>query len=196
MVSCRLCSGRPPDVECSNGQLWALHPTRGARRSKETVMARGKQNLQLKKRRWAKKLLREKGVEFEGTTRGLGRALISAGLVPEGVRPSKALAHVYTINQQVTPKGLLPVSVVSSFYETPEWQRLARKTKRDLGRRCMKCGTTGTHDNRIVSDHILSVRSHWHLRLDESNIQILCDRCNRAKGSLSTADYRREWEAA
>jgi hypothetical protein len=76
------------------------------------------------------------------------------------------------------------------FYMSPAWQMLARKVKDQRGRKCECCGAKYPNV-RIVTDHIKSLRNHWHLRLNPSNMQILCDVCNRHKGSRVDADFRK-----
>jgi hypothetical protein len=80
--------------------------------------------------------------------------------------------------------------MIRDFYESWEWSRLAYDSKKQMGRRCALCGKTPEHGVAIHSDHIKPIRHHWHLRLDPSNIQILCVECNRGKGSRDETDWR------
>lgn len=82
-------------------------------------------------------------------------------------------------------------SDVAAFYRSPEWARLAYQAKIAHGRRCMCCGATPEDGARIVTDHVEPIRKAWRRRLDPSNLQILCDRCNRGKGSARRDDFRR-----
>lgn len=159
------------------------------------MMRRKKNSLRAQQMRWAKRLLRSKGVSFEGTIKGVGAALVAAQLVPDGTRPGKAISNVWLIGREITAKGLLPCHCTRDFYQTRAWQKLARQTKARYGRKCMKCGATEADGVRIVSDHVISVRARWDLRLDPANIQVLCEGCNRAKGSIDAADYRLAVEA-
>lgn len=77
-----------------------------------------------------------------------------------------------------------------AFYDSWEWARFAYRIKKERGRRCEMCGATPADGVCIVADHIRPVRYYWHLRLTETNIQILCDDDNRGKGSWDTADFR------
>jgi len=147
-------------------------------------------SLNKKRLKHAKKLLREEGVSFVGTTLGVAQALRGAGLVPEGTRPGRALDNVYLRGRKLTAKGLLLPHVVADFYQTSAWRRLAYQCKKRDGRRCMCCGATPEDGVRIVSDHVVPIRLRWDLRLDPANIQTLCDECNLGKGSTDQTDFR------
>jgi len=75
------------------------------------------------------------------------------------------------------------------FYETREWTRLSYDVKLERGRTCECCGAKAP-EVRIHTDHIKPVRRHWDLRLERSNLQILCESCNRGKGSRDETDFR------
>lgn len=47
------------------------------------------------------------------------------------------------------------------------------------GHTCAECGATG----KLDVDHILNRGSHYHLRMDLSNIQYLCRSCHIKKTS-------------
>lgn len=52
------------------------------------------------------------------------------------------------------------------------------------------CACCGSVDGPFVVDHIKPIRRYWGLRLERSNLQILCDDCNRGKGSSDETDWR------
>lgn len=79
---------------------------------------------------------------------------------------------------------------IAGFYTCIPWKQLAYDTKVKRGRRCECCGATPADGVRIVTDHIKPLRTHWDLRLDPGNVQVLCDDCNRGKGSRSADDFR------
>lgn len=81
-------------------------------------------------------------------------------------------------------------AALRAFYKSPEWRRLAYETKLDFGWQCQCCGATADDGVRIVSDHIRPARFYWHLRLERSNIAVLCDECNLGKASWDQTDYR------
>lgn len=70
------------------------------------------------------------------------------------------------------------------FYLTPEWRALMDRLIRERGRRCEKCGRTGT---RIFGDHIVEIQDGGAL-LDPNNIQLLDGRCH----TLKTNQARKE----
>lgn len=84
----------------------------------------------------------------------------------------------------------------NEFYESWDWRTARYKFLKDKGPRCMCCGsaagdyTVGGTPVRIVVDHIKPLYTHWHLRLDEANFQILCDECNQGKGAWDKTDHR------
>ena len=78
----------------------------------------------------------------------------------------------------------------TEFYKSREWKELRYAALKKYGARCMCCGTTPGYGARIVVDHIKPVRTHGHLRLAISNLQILCNTCNRGKGSRCSKDWR------
>lgn len=80
---------------------------------------------------------------------------------------------------------------INAFYQSWEWKRLRLNTLLKYGQRCQCCGATPEHGVRVVVDHIKPLRKHWKLRLDPSNLQVLCDDCNRGKGSHIERDFRK-----
>lgn len=92
-----------------------------------------------------------------------------------------------TPNNQNSPK---------SFYASWEWRTLRMEVLKTFGHRCQSCGaaagdmTVGGTPVKIVVDHIKPLSQFWHLRLDRSNLQVLCDECNMGKGAWDQTDYR------
>lgn len=78
---------------------------------------------------------------------------------------------------------------LTAFYNSWEWKRLSYAVKQERGRRCECCGAMPP-DVRIITDHIKPIRHYWHLRLQRSNLQVLCEDCNRGKGSRDETDFR------
>ncbi len=76
------------------------------------------------------------------------------------------------------------------FYTSPAWTKLAYERTVSLGWECQCCGATADDGVRIVSDHIRPTRFYWHLRLEPSNIQVICEDCNLGKASWDQTDYR------
>lgn len=82
------------------------------------------------------------------------------------------------------------------FYASWGWRTLRMEVLKEFGPVCMCCGSTPKHldmagnPTKIVVDHIKPLHTHWHLRLDRKNLQVLCDECNQGKGAWDTTDYR------
>jgi len=68
---------------------------------------------------------------------------------------------------------------LSRFYQSKEWKELRNKLFEVHDKVCVVCGAT----HALRGDHIKPIRTHWDLRLNLDNLQILCDECNREKGS-------------
>lgn len=77
----------------------------------------------------------------------------------------------------------------NNFYQSWEWKQLRFKILTRFGSRCMLCGATNK-DAKMCVDHILPISLHWDKRLDEDNLQVLCDECNKGKSNTSFDDFR------
>jgi len=84
----------------------------------------------------------------------------------------------------------------NKFYKSWEWRTLRMEVLKKHGPVCMCCGASkgdvsmAGEPVRICVDHIKPISSHWHLRLEASNLQILCDECNQGKGGWDQTDWR------
>jgi 5-methylcytosine-specific restriction endonuclease McrA len=56
--------------------------------------------------------------------------------------------------------------------------------------RCMVCSASSADGVTICVDHVIAVKADWSRRLDPTNFGLLCNDCNRARGSLDGDDYR------
>jgi 5-methylcytosine-specific restriction endonuclease McrA len=79
---------------------------------------------------------------------------------------------------------------IKSFLNSWPWKKLRYRILRERGRVCECCKATAADGAKICVDHIKPVRHYWHLRLAASNLQVLCDGCNRGKGSHDMTDFR------
>lgn len=81
---------------------------------------------------------------------------------------------------------------IRDFYADPSWRfsRIRYDTIKRAGGVCQLCGARATKHNRIVVDHIVPIRSAWSRRYDPTNLQCLCDCCNKGKGSRDATDWR------
>jgi 5-methylcytosine-specific restriction endonuclease McrA len=84
----------------------------------------------------------------------------------------------------------------AAFYASWEWRTLRMEVIKEFGAICMCCGATPRHKDmsgepvQIVVDHIKPLSKHWGLRLDRTNLQILCAECNQGKGAWDETDHR------
>lgn len=79
----------------------------------------------------------------------------------------------------------------TAFYKSKEWQKLSQKVYLNQHGMCQECLkhkriTIGTYDKngrfrRNVVDHIVPIKVDWSRRLDESNLQVLCNLCHAKK---------------
>lgn len=72
------------------------------------------------------------------------------------------------------------------FYSTTQWHRARYAIIAAFGRSCMACGDTA----KINVDHILPRSVYDHLKLNLTNLQVLCWPCNEGKGTRDRKDYR------
>lgn len=75
-----------------------------------------------------------------------------------------------------------------AFYQSWEWAQLRFDVLRKYGPKCMLCGVTSA-TSKIVVDHIKPRSFYPELELEFSNMQVLCDLCNRGK-SRREVDFR------
>jgi hypothetical protein len=80
---------------------------------------------------------------------------------------------------------------IEDFYKSWDWKRTRYDFLQNKARRCECCGATPNDGIRIVVDHIKPIRLYWHLRLEQTNLQLLCDDCNMGKGSHDETDWRK-----
>lgn len=84
----------------------------------------------------------------------------------------------------------------AAFYKSWDWRTLRMEVLKEYGARCECCGSTPRHTDtngdpvKICVDHIKPISRHWNLRLDKSNLQVLCDECNQGKGAWDQSDWR------
>lgn len=95
-------------------------------------------------------------------------------------------------NGHVIVRGTVKAAIqdrIVAFYDSLDWRKLSYSVLRDRGRVCECCGATPPAVVVHV-DHIKSLKKHWELRLEQSNLQVLCKDCNRGKGSHDQTDWR------
>lgn len=83
-----------------------------------------------------------------------------------------------------------------AFYASWDWRTLRMEVLREHGTRCQCCGAApgmldeGGMPVQIVVDHIKPLSKCWDLRLEKTNLQVLCSACNQGKGAWDETDYR------
>jgi hypothetical protein len=77
-----------------------------------------------------------------------------------------------------------------SFYSSEEWARLRYETLKKSDGQCECCGARGNEGRVLVVDHIVPLSKDWSRRLDPTNLQVLCRRCNWGKGGRDWTDWR------
>lgn len=77
----------------------------------------------------------------------------------------------------------VPLADRRRFYRSAEWKRM-RVTilERDCSS-CRLCGARGDRGAILNVDHVRPLKFHWGLRLDPTNLQVLCSDCNEGKGN-------------
>jgi 5-methylcytosine-specific restriction endonuclease McrA len=96
------------------------------------------------------------------------------------------------------PNAARVVSWRDKFYKSWEWRTLRMEVLKHSGPVCSCCGAERGDINaagekvKICVDHIKPISKFWHLRLDRSNLQVLCDECNQGKGAWDETDWREE----
>lgn len=115
------------------------------------------------------------------------------------------LTNVSPLSKPVTlyPKqtgasdGVPTTATKDEFYRSWDWRTVRMAALIKHGQRCQCCGATPDATDmtgkpvRLCVDHIKPLSKFWHLRLDPSNLQILCDECNQGKGNWDQTDFRK-----
>ena len=84
----------------------------------------------------------------------------------------------------------LPHPASREFLQAREWKELRYRALVKYGGRCMACGRTAKDGVVINVDHIKPRKTHPHLALELSNLQILDSDCNTGKGNWDSTDWR------
>ncbi len=155
-------------------------------------------------RRWLK--IRKASPETHRIGRLVTAALGVTKLVrPEGMDKHQAIIWVVQQLRAAGEKSPLPIKIprqksdkagleqkLKDFYWSFEWRKLRYTALKQRGARCECCGNSAQTGAVINVDHIKPIRYFWELRLDLSNLQILCNDCNHGKGSWDTTDWSKE----
>lgn len=83
-----------------------------------------------------------------------------------------------------------------NFFKSWDWKALRYDTIKKYGPICMCCGAergqmTANGERVVIQvDHIKPISRYWDLRLDPSNMQVLCHECNKGKSNVDETDFR------
>lgn len=85
---------------------------------------------------------------------------------------------------------------LDEFYQSAEWRLMRYEALRLHGAACQCCGRSPRLHGVVLNvDHIKPLRVFWDLRLELSNLQVLCGDCNVGKGARHDDDWRKETAA-
>jgi 5-methylcytosine-specific restriction endonuclease McrA len=76
------------------------------------------------------------------------------------------------------------IDETNTFYASSEWRLVREQVIQEQGRVCQECRSRITDDFDLTVDHIKPRSKFPELALDKSNLQVLCRRCNSAKGAI------------
>lgn len=78
----------------------------------------------------------------------------------------------------------------NKFYKSLEWRVLRYKFLKESRGYCSICGRNAKHGAILHVDHIVPLSKDWSRRLDETNLQVLCEDCNIGKLNTDAIDWR------
>ena len=73
---------------------------------------------------------------------------------------------------------------VKQFYNSTIWKKTSKQVLLEADYVCAMCGGEAT-----MTDHIISVKQDWSKRLDRSNLQASCKKCNDKKAIKEKYSY-------
>jgi 5-methylcytosine-specific restriction endonuclease McrA len=91
------------------------------------------------------------------------------------------------------PKDGKDKDIRDKFYASRAWKALRYKILVRDGAKCAACGRTSADGVKLAVDHIKPLFHHWDLRLEPTNLQVLCTPdCNFfGKGRHDTTSFKR-----
>lgn len=105
----------------------------------------------------------------------------------------------YVLNSNIVPLPSKPAAPkarepggdkVKRFYRSADWKRARYDALRASNGCCELCGVGKAQGAVLNVDHIKPLRKHWDLRLEATNLQVLCAQCNCGKGNRHDDDWR------
>ena len=97
----------------------------------------------------------------------------------------------------VTKLSRKTISETNAFYKTEEWLTCRQEFLLGKNLSCCicECDLSATDAPALNVDHIKPLKYYWHLRTEQSNLQILCEHCNRRKGNFVGPDAKSHVQA-
>lgn len=102
--------------------------------------------------------------------------------LPNVVKPLKHIRNSATNVQNVDV-------TTKEFLSTWEWKTLRYEVLVEQGAKCNCCGATAKDGVVMNVDHIKPRKTHPHLALTKSNLQVLCSDCNMGKGNWDDTSW-------
>lgn len=104
-------------------------------------------------------------------------------LCVEGDRSNRLIAST-------SKKAPKPSISREDFYTSQEWRRLRYRALVQHGGKCQGCGRGREHSIVIHVDHVKPISRFPHIKLEITNLQVLCEDCNLGKGAWDQTDWR------
>ena len=118
---------------------------------------------------------------------------ISNSFVPQNrdvCQTCSMLKHkrIHKRNRRKAANNIKSKSNGVNFYKSDAWVKLRYEILKDADQ-CLCCGASKTAA-RLTVDHVKPMWKYPELKLNKSNMQVLCMLCNKGKGGLDETDFR------
>jgi 5-methylcytosine-specific restriction endonuclease McrA len=101
----------------------------------------------------------------------------------QAVEAKKRLPKVDARLEELARERQRQIDEARAFYASAEWRLVRDQVIREQGPVCRKCRSHIRTDYDLTVDHIKPRGKFPELALDKSNLQVLCRKCNSAKGA-------------
>ena len=95
---------------------------------------------------------------------------------------SKQMPEINARLKELARERQRQIDDTNAFYASSEWRLVREQVIQEQGGVCQECRNRITNDFDLTVDHIKPRSKFPELALDKSNLQVLCHRCNSAKG--------------
>ena len=94
-------------------------------------------------------------------------------------------------NKDYKTKAINRKKAYRKFHTSEEWRRLRYKVLKKFNGCCCLCGRSHQKHGVVIHvDHIKPRSKYPELKLDENNLQLLCEDCNLGKSNRDSIDWR------